>query len=66
MELLTGSNAYHLTHSICTAQDIVSRPEKPHSGRKEKGVWERIERRQKAILFEYRMDIETQYNVRAT
>nr|DAH34784.1 MAG TPA: hypothetical protein [Bacteriophage sp.]DAV16010.1 MAG TPA: hypothetical protein [Caudoviricetes sp.] len=34
-ELLTGSNAYHLTHSICTAQDIVSRPEKPHSGRKE-------------------------------
>lgn len=38
MELLTGSNAYHLTHSICTAQDIVSRPEKPHSGRKEKAV----------------------------
>lgn len=28
--------------------------------------WERIERRQKAILSEYRMDIETQYNVRAT
>nr|DAV56777.1 MAG TPA: hypothetical protein [Caudoviricetes sp.] len=38
MELSTGSNAYHLTHSICTAQDIVSRPEKPHSGRKEKSV----------------------------
>lgn len=37
-ELLTGSNAYYLTHLICAAQDIVSRPEKPHSGRKEKAV----------------------------
>ena len=36
MELLTGSNAYRMGEMICTAQDIVSRPEMPHSGRKEK------------------------------
>ena len=66
MELLTGPNAYHLTHSICTAQDIVSPAGEATLRQKGEKRWERIERRQKAILIEYRMDIETPCNARQT
>ena len=66
MELLTGSNAYHLTQfDMHSTRYCITAGEATLRQKGEKR-WERIERRQKAILSEYRMDIETQYNVRTT
>nr|DAQ43904.1 MAG TPA: hypothetical protein [Bacteriophage sp.] len=66
MELLTGSNAYHLTQfDMHSTRYCITAGEATLRQKGEKR-WERIERRQKAILTEYRMDIETPCNARQT